>query len=163
MPLLIDGNNLAHAMGTELAPIGRDALCEMLSRLAARGEQICVVFDGRVPPDPQVAQLEQYDVEVVFSGRKKADQLVVERIAANTAPRRLVVVSSDREIRRAARRRRCRGMTSDQFADVLFRAARNDRTRPPSEPPEKRRGLTPEQTKAWLREFKLDDPDERNS
>ncbi len=161
MPLLIDGNNLMYALGTPEMPVDRAELCELLSPLAARERDICVVFDGRTPQEPNARYFAECGMEVIFSGLAKADGIILQRISASTAPRRLTVVSSDREIRREARRRRCKSLRSDEFADVLYRAADREARRPPPEPPEKRHGLTSAQTRAWLREFGLADPDDR--
>ena len=68
------------------------------------------------------------------------------------------MVSTDRVIRKAARRRRCRISLSEQFAEALLDGARRA-SQPPAlgEPPEKRAGLTEEQSQEWLREFQIDD------
>ena len=119
MPFLIDGNNLMPAQG-EIGPeIGRQGLCERLERLAERGERICVVFDGPPPPEPTLRGLAELHVEAIFASPRTADEIILERISADSAPRRLVVVSTDREIRQAARRRRCPARTSQEFARML--------------------------------------------
>lgn len=66
--------------------------------------------------------------EVIYSGRSGSADDVIERIIdAHTAPRDLVVVSSDRRIKRAATRKRSRSIASDVFlAQVMA-----DRTRAP--------------------------------
>ena len=152
MPTLVDGNNLMHALAAAGAECSQSALCRMLGRLVDVGEPVCVVFDGPAPRPQLAEQLQDPRVESAYGGSRAADDVILERIAADTAPRRLTVVSTDREIRTAARKRRCNVVTSEQFVPILLRAA--ERPEPaPSEPPEKREGLTPEQTRAWLREF----------
>jgi len=138
------------------APAGRGGLCALLMELVTRGEKVCVVFDGPAPPESATAQVTEHGIDLAFSGHKSADELIVNRIATNTAPRRLTVVSTDREIRRAGRKRRCKVQTSEEFARSLLRAARPVEKRKPLEPREKRHGLSPQQTQAWLREFDLD-------
>ncbi|KPK80530.1 MAG: hypothetical protein AMJ81_11950 [Phycisphaerae bacterium SM23_33] len=113
-----------------------------------------VVFDGRPPEQAEQAGGER--IEVHYSGRRNADEIIAEHIAANTAPRRLTVVSTDREIRRAARRRRCKTQSSEEYAAALIRAMDRPGKPRPAEPPEKRHGLTAEQTEAWLKELQLD-------
>ena len=157
VPYLIDGNNLMYALHEAGAPVGQEGLCALLRELASSGEKVCVVFDGPSPPEAATAEITEHGVEVAFSGRKIADELIVQRIATNTAPRRLTVVSTDREIRRAGRKRRCKIVLSEQFAQALLRAARPAGRAAPAEPREKRHGLDPQQAQAWLREFGLDD------
>lgn len=115
-----------------------------------------VVFDGGPPPEPAAEPAADDRIEVHYSGRRNADEIIAEHIAANTAPRRLTVVSTDHEIRRAARRRRCKTQSSEEFAAGLMRAMDRPRKPRPAEPPEKRLGLTAEQTEAWLKELQLD-------
>jgi hypothetical protein len=93
-------------------------------------------------------------VRVTYSGSATADDALIAILAADSAARRLVVVSTDREIQAAARRRRAKPVRSDEFwAQVQRDLARPDRV--PLEPPEKRAGLTPAEGAAWLRELGL--------
>jgi predicted RNA-binding protein with PIN domain len=153
MPFLIDGNNLMHA----LAEASQGRLCDMLEVLARRGEQVCVVFDGAPPEAPLPTPGGEQRVEVVFASPRTADDVIADRIAASSAPRRLTVVSTDRQLRKCGRRRRCKVVTSAAFARLLLREISTPRESQPAEPPEKRLGLTKEQTRAWLREFDLED------
>ena len=157
--LLIDGNNLMHALRKAGADAGRGMLCRLLGDLPAGRERVCVVFDGPPPSRDLAGQLSGDRIEVHYSGPRKADEIIAEEIAADSAPRRLTVVSTDRQVRRQARRRRCRVRLSEEFAELLLRGRP---ARPPAaEPPEKRRGLTPEQTEAWMRELQLDNVETR--
>jgi len=156
MPYLIDGNNLMFALAEAGRDVGREGLCKLLAPLARRGERVQVIFDGAPPPAGHSLQIEQTGVAVTYAGAREADEILLERIAADSAPRRLTVVSTDREIRAAGRKRRCRIIRSQEFARMLVRldeaieSARNAR---PSEPAEKRTGLSDEQTRQWLKEF----------
>ncbi len=152
MPVMIDGNNLLHAWANVEGSIGRGELCALLGRL---GDRVSVVFDGPPPPDGVRNQIELTSVEAFFAAPKSADDIILQWIAEDTAPRRLTLVSSDRELRRAARRRRCRVYTSQQFV-ALLRRVLDEPADPPSEPTEKRNGLAPEQTRKWLQEFGFD-------
>ncbi len=159
MPYLIDGNNLAYALASAGRDFGRLTLCELLACLDKTPARICVVFDGPAPPAQLARQIEQTGVVIRYSGSRKADDIIVELIAENSAPRRLVVVSTDREIRQAARRRRCVGVTSEDFASELSAIVeRNTRRsqRSHDEPKEKHRGLSAKQSKYWLDQFKID-------
>jgi len=145
-----------HALRKVGVEVGRGGLCRLLGELASDGEKVCVVFDGRSPDAGLADPVEDSRITVIYSGRRSADAVICEHIAADTAPRRLTVVSTDRQIRKAGRRRRCKLATSEEFAESLLRPLRRaDRPRR-TEPPEKRRGLTPEQARSWLRELDLD-------
>ena len=163
MPVLIDGYNLLHVARRldEEGDFGRQQLCHMLGRWAGlTRQQVMVVFDGTQPSEGLGEQLHGRGVDVSYSGGgRTADQEIIERIAASTAPRRLTVVSSDRVIRRAAKRRRCVSVDSASFLEtVLRRLVQAPRPRP--EPPEKRAGLQPGETDEWLRLFRYDQDDE---
>jgi predicted RNA-binding protein with PIN domain len=158
MPYLIDGNNLMHAAAERGLPADRLGLCEVLAELLLRaGERVAVIFDGPEPSASEARAIDRTGIEVAYSGHKAADRLILAAIGADTAPRRLTVVSTDREIRSAARKRRCRCVTSEDFAVELRRSRNGD---PPSdkssEPDEKRQGLSEEQTRKWLEEFGFD-------
>lgn len=165
MPVLVDGNNLIYAARqvdpTDLL-IGRSLLCAKLGHWARRRrERVHVVFDGPRPDEPLAQQIGDPALTVTYSGRGvSADRRIHELIAADSAPRRLVVVSSDREVMAAARRRDARPVRADDFWRIVLA----DLARPepqPLEPPEKREGLAPEQTEEWLRDFGLGDAGQR--
>jgi hypothetical protein len=158
MPVLIDGNNLLHAVAEAGLAVERVDLCRLLGELLAGDEKVHVVFDGHRPDRPEDEQLRRSGVRVTFSRDAEADDVVMSLIARSSAPRRLEVVSTDAEIRQAARRRRCRVTRSDDYAKRLRGLLRrkNAPDEPP-EPPEKRHGLDPEQRRRWMREFGLGD------
>ncbi len=157
MAYLVDGNNLMHALIGERGGPGRQGLVSLLAALVERGERVHVVFDGPPPPEGMRRQIASSGVRVSYSRSRTADDLLAELIAADSGPRELVVVSSDREVRRSARRRRCHTRTSESFAKTLRSAAgRSPGQGRSSEPPEKTAGLSPEQTAEWLREFGID-------
>ncbi|MFW6032614.1 MAG: hypothetical protein ACOCTI_04490, partial [Phycisphaeraceae bacterium] len=72
---------------------------------------------------------------------------------ADSAPRRLIVVSSDHAVRRAARRRRATSWTSEQFLHEL--SIRLSTPPPEPAPPVKRRpgDMPPEEVDRWLERF----------
>lgn len=157
MPLLIDGNNLLYAAreleDPQLAP-GRALLCARLSEWASRrGQRIHVVFDGPTPARGFAEQIQADMLVVEYSGASSADTVLIERLEENSAPRRLLVVSTDGVVQKAARRRQATAVRADEF----WRQLRKDlarRPQPPSpEPLEKRHGLSHSQTEEWLREF----------
>ena len=157
MPFLVDGNNLMHALHDVGVDVGRAGLAKRLAQLARTGQRVCVVYDG--PSRPLPPEVKAAGLEIVFSGRGKADGIIIDRIKSDTAPRRLTVVSSDRQIRAAARRRRCRSVTSQDFAGELRRAIERAQPRRRTEPREKHKGLAddPRETQRWIREMGLED------
>lgn len=159
MPYLIDGNNLIFAL-MEVGPeVDRVGLCELLAALAAAGERVRVVFDGPPPEHPASQRLADTGVAASFCPGSSADDEIIDRLNADSAPRLLTVVSSDRRIRKAATRRKCKSVRSEDFAKALsqmLRVAGQPRPADKAEPQEKRKGLTPEQTRRWLAEFGLD-------
>lgn len=159
MPVIIDGYNLLHAARgyDEDGDLGRGQLCQLLGRWGRAAQQeVLVVFDGSAPPEPLGRQLHGVGIEVIYSGPgRSADDLVVERIDASSAPRRLVVVSSDRQVRRGARRRRCPQVHSADFFEQVLRVLASGR-RSESEPAEKRTGPAPEDVDEWLGRFGYD-------
>lgn len=169
MPVLIDGNNLLFAAidSDPDRPIGRSKLCQVLGEWARRRvEQVEIVFDGPAPPAGLASQIGDPDVSVRFSGKGvKADAVIIDIINQHSAPRRLLVVSSDREIAHAARRRKAVPVRADEFwTRVQEGVARDERRRAPLRP---KRDPAPDLRQVdWLREFgfsKEPDPDDSDS
>ncbi len=156
--ILIDGTNLLWAIRE--VPDDREIttevqLCGVLDRyFALTGEDGEVIFDGAGPADTSIFGGVTH-FEIFFSGfNKDADSVIEEKILANSAPRRLTVVSSDRRLRVAAAARKAAALKADLFWNgVLKELARK---RPKSrEPQEKRDGLTEGETDKWLDVFGL--------
>ena len=162
-----------HDVGLE---VGRGGLCRLMGRFANEGstvpardaahlkpvppKKVRVVFDGAPPYGPLAEQIHDERIDVKYAAGRTADDVIIEYISADSAPRGLTVVSTDHEIRAAARRRRCKTETSEDFAKTLVRMLERSRrtsTRQSAEPPEKSVGLTPEQTRAWLRELNVEE------
>ena len=169
MPVLIDGNNLLHAALAKEPerPPSRSTLCRLLGLWSRRsGEKVSIIFDGPAPNRMLIEQISDSNVDVSYSGGGvQADEVLENAIKTDSAPRRLLVVSTDREVANNARRRRAKTIRSADFWEKLI----NDlaRQKPePLEPPEKMRGITPTETQRWFRELGLDeelpDTDSRN-
>jgi predicted RNA-binding protein with PIN domain len=140
MPVLIDGNNLMFAAQDTGDPdhvIGRSGLCDALGEWARRSrERVHVVFDGPAPSAALAQQIAHAAIRVSYSGAGvTADDVIEEILDSDSAARRLLVVSSDRAIRAAARRRRARDMRSDEFWALVLR----DLARKPRESVENRK------------------------
>ena len=80
-------------------------LVERLARYArANSDTVTVVFDGR--PLPDLSEGEHEGVEVLYAahgGRDAADDRIVELVRDATHPEALLIVTSDRELRRRVR------------------------------------------------------------
>ena len=159
MPLVVDTFNVLHTEGVlppELAGVDIGGLMALIQQSRYDREPAVLVCDGRRPPDaPRPAT--DGTIRLRFSGPGRiADELIMGMIRRSTAPRRLIVVSSDREIRRAARARRCRVLTSEDFLQHLARdvTARRNRRSTAGEVPA---SLATLDRAYWIREFGLED------
>ena len=127
MPLLIDGHNLIGQIpGLSLAdPDDEGDLVMLLRRYttARRGRKVVVVFDHGVYGHPQT--LDGYGVSCHFArSPQDADAQLIKRIRALKKPRDWTLVTSDRQVVRAAEDCGVRVISSHAFARQLLAAAR---------------------------------------
>jgi hypothetical protein len=127
--VIIDGYNLMHALGMTRSRYrpGEFHRCrqQMLRYLAdhltlAERSRATIVFDAKdAPPNrPDHATFEELTVQ--FSRETgDADALIEEMIAAHSAPKQILIVSSDHRLQKAIRLRRGRSIDSDQFETKL--------------------------------------------
>ncbi len=159
MPLIVDGYNLLrYIQGSdeEFMGLNEAGLCRFISQYVSQlRERGHVYFDGTGPRDKsELGGLP--GVEVYFSGPdREADDLIEQKIEDNTAPRRLVVVSSDRRIATAAKRRKAVAVRSDVF--WMGMVSQLESYRPASEPREKRSGISEIETDQWMDCFGIED------
>jgi predicted RNA-binding protein with PIN domain len=163
MSLLIDGYNLLHASG--ILPRGRGPGGLERARLAllnflveslepAELARAAIVFDA-----PETARGRPYEqvhrgLKVYFArGPEGADERIEELIRLDNAPRRLVVVSSDHRLHRAARRRRATPVDSDVWHRQLV--ARRFARPGPAAAPAKPVGKA-DDVDYWLAQFGVD-------
>jgi uncharacterized protein len=163
MSLLIDGYNLLHIsgiLGRGVGPGGlHGARLAMLNFLAesldpADLPRTIVVFDSNDAPWGLPQRMTHRGIAVRFAAKyPSADEMLEELIRADSTPRRLVVVSSDHRIQRAARRRRAKAVDSDVWYRELLRLRQSQRenatlaTAKPAAP------LLTEDVEYWLRQF----------
>jgi uncharacterized protein len=163
MSILIDGYNLLNATGIVGRGRGPGGLersrLALLNFLAASLDpeglpRTTVVFDAQDSPPGLPRSLEHRGLAVRFAARDgSADELIGELIRADSAPRQLVVVSSDHAVQRAARRRRATAVDSEVWYDELVRARRR-RAAAESDVPERPAvPLLTEDVDYWLRQF----------
>jgi len=149
VPFLIDGHNLIGQIpGMSLAdPHDEARLVERLKSYMARHSKRCVVvFDAGLPGGPS-RQLSTSSVQVIFAhGGTTADAILLERIREIKDPGSWTVISADRAITEAARRRRMRIIPPAEFAQGL-----EGPYVPDDDNPNPR--LTPDEIDEWLRMF----------
>jgi predicted RNA-binding protein with PIN domain len=171
MNLLIDGYNVLFAAGLVPRGIGpgilqraRRALVNYLLRHLPE-EQIrrtTIVFDAKEAPPAARSQESYRGLRVIFArDHVEADDLIEHLIRRESAPRQLLVVTSDLRLRVAARRRRAQAMKSEDWLDQI----EDDATRHSlssdaghTQPADLRlpTNLTEQEVAAWLDEFELD-------
>lgn len=157
---IVDGNNLLwalHERFEEREIASEIDLCRVLSRyFSLTAEEGQVVFDGAGP-----TRKDDFDsvanIEIIFAGfHKDSDTIIEEKIKANTAPRRLTVVSSDRRLRKAAAARKAVAVKSEDFWEEVQKELRRKKPRK-KEPRGKQEGLTEGETQQWMDLFGLDE------
>ena len=155
---IIDGHNLLHSIHKEdphSGPIRDVQLCWIVGRylkqISQTGE---IIFDGTGPRDKSGFD-NISNLEVFFAGLgTDADTVIEDKIGANTAPRRLTIVSSDRRLRKAARARKAISVKSEVFWNNIQKQLSRKKTA--KEPAAKRRGISDGETKQWLEYFGLE-------
>ncbi|HIA18265.1 MAG TPA: hypothetical protein EYN70_02400 [Planctomycetaceae bacterium] len=162
--LLIDGYNLLYA--TDITGQGRDAGTLQAARQALLDflvdslrsnllERTVIVFDAKNPPPGLPRRVKQAGLLIHYAtGFPNADELLKQYLEIHTAPRQVLVVSSDHEVQRAARRRRAGFIDSDAWYRKLL-AQRNHPENPdlqlasekPTNPP------SAAEVQEWLEQF----------
>ncbi len=155
---IIDGHNLLHSIhkeGTDSGSISDVGLCRIVGRyLKQIGQSGAIIFDGTGPRDKSGFD-DISNLEVFFAGLgTDADTVIEDKITASTAPKRLIIVSSDRRLRKAARTRKAISVKSEVFWNSIQKQLSRKKTI--KEPTAKRQGLTDGETKQWLEFFGLE-------
>ena len=155
---IIDGHNLLHFIqkaSEDFGSITDVRLCRVIGRyLKLTGEKGKIIFDGTGPQDKSGFD-NISNLEVFFAGlRRDADTVIEDKIKTSTAPKRLTIVSSDRRLRDAARKRKATVVKSEVFWDNLRKQLARKKTI--TEPIGKRRGLSDGETEQWLKFFGLE-------
>ena len=165
--LLVDCYNVLRAdLPPQMGRTDEAGLCRAIIRSrwagpgggSGTGSTVMVVADGVVKP--MGARVSPVDgVELVYSGPgRSADAVIIEAVRTHPSPKRLTVVSSDREIRDAARRRRARDVPSDDFLRMLDRDLRLGVRRPATKAARPDvRPLAADEVDAWLDVFGVSD------
>ncbi|WP_166821466.1 NYN domain-containing protein [Thalassoroseus pseudoceratinae] len=174
--VIIDGYNLMHAAGFakhRYGPGGLERAREQFLRALVgmvtpeMQPRTTVVFDAFDSPGNDQRKSRRESVTVVFAGAGgDADSLIETLIAEHSAPRQVRVVSDDRRLKRAARKRKARPWSSLDYWEKLVEHA-DRRSRLPQESevaPEKYEGQpAPAEVRHWLNIFGAIFPSSRKS
>lgn len=157
MRFLLDGYNLMHFLGLvrprskKSLERSRADLQEWLRRVhGPRVGDVTLVFDGRQFDGAQPAALVDHGLRVQFSQGEPADDLIAEMIGDERRPKQMTVVSNDRRVQEAAKRRRCLAWSCGEYVDWVLDSG----LEPPKPPREAEKTPdTPEEQERWRREF----------
>jgi uncharacterized protein len=159
MRFLIDGYNLMHAMGLLNGPVGphglakaRAALFGRLAAVHADIHAVTVVLDARGALAGADEEDTRGPLEICYTLREEADDFIERRIAHDSAPARLVVVSNDHRLRDAAKRRGCDSWSCGDYVDWLDRTQR-ERLRVKTAEPDKPASMSDIEKKSWQEIF----------
>lgn len=150
--LLIDTSNVLHAIGVlpeHLKGVDVPALARLISTSRYGKRRAVLVSDGvgprasasggdggggaeaLKPVNTAPSGKEIAGLDVVYAGAdREADDVIELLIARDSAPRRLLVVSTDRRLVQAARRRRAQSITSQVFLRHLASDADKPKAKP---------------------------------
>lgn len=154
MRLLVDTFNVLHVTGV-LPPglAGPDVagLAALVASSRWAEAHVTLVCDG--PPPSNNPQKLPAKIRAIYSGQVEADEILERLLADSSAPNRLLVVSSDRRVRRAAKRRGAKDLDAVTFLRVLLQDRRQGR----GQPGEIHRPATlrPGEVETWRSEFEL--------
>jgi predicted RNA-binding protein with PIN domain len=156
--LLVDAYNVLHVTGVlppELSGLEAPDLADLVAASRWGRHQAVLVCDGTKPKDVRAA--ERGHVRVSYAGGGASADAAIERMLEESShPRRITVVTNDRAVQRAARRRGASVLGAEAFLRQLaLDAARAPRTRRAVA----RRDpgpLTDRQVDAWLRYFGIE-------
>jgi len=172
MGTIVDGYNvifaeeeLAEYMRAGLLEEARNGLISLLTCFQAlSGDPVTVVFDGSVgfgmPAEGRDG------VRILYSrSPEKADHVIRNLIEKDPNPKKLMVVSTDREIRSAAKARRAHPVIAESFLNELARVlTKAEDDAPPPEPGEKYgQPISPAELRHWMEVFGQDDEDPQAS
>ena len=155
MPLVIDTYNVLHVTGVlpgELAVGEPEGLARLIEASRFAAEAVWLVCDGVPRGASRVGR-------IVIEGagpRRKADDHIADIVGRSSAPRRVMVVTSDRELSRRVRGRGAEVVRSEEFLAMLAEDARRARPRRKA-PPDPRRSvpLDDREVAGWMAVFRI--------
>jgi predicted RNA-binding protein with PIN domain len=171
MRYLIDGYNLAHAMGLlrgRVAPAAvevarRSLLVHLLEYHHREPGNVTVVFDASRAPPGTADRLDYQGIHVLNALHEQADDLIEDLIHREPQPRQLTVVSDDRRLKDAARHRQCVALGCfDYLEKVQYAPPQVPLVKRPAEGNDKPPELSAEEVQEWCRQFGVtEEPEDR--
>lgn len=132
---------------------GRDvaALARLITASRFGANSVHLICDGTPPSGHDGAhEFTASGARITYAGAgKEADALIEDLIKRSSAPTRMIVVSSDRRIQRAARRRRAVPLSSQRFLALVV-SSRGSEGQEGSPRPEQ---ISSDEIHHWLEEF----------
>ncbi len=126
---IIDGYNLMHSVGYARERYGQGGLERSRNRLLRflvnrldleERRRTTIVFDARTIPFEGSREQKLEEMTILFNeAGSDADTLIEELILEHSAPKQLEVVSGDRRLQRAIKRRKGVVVESEDFARLL--------------------------------------------
>lgn len=157
MGIIIDGYNVLHC--THILPgpyamMNPYQLGALLAQSRWRSGKIILVCDGNPPPNPFMEE-DTGSAQLIFTGKRlDADTLIERLIEQEDGVRELIVVSNDRRIQRAAKRRKATPLPSEVFLHMLM----SDIER--GQPGGSEKPLEVHDRDEWLKEFELENEED---
>jgi predicted RNA-binding protein with PIN domain len=159
---LIDGYNLLFAyLGvppsrklSKALERARRRLLELLrSGHIEQPGDVTVIFDAAHAPPGAPAELDHHGIHVAFAvHHERADDLIETLIRQTSTPRQLTVVTDDRRIQQAARRRHCTVRGCADYLEALERSS-PERSSKPEPSAAKPQTVSGEDMQHWLGAF----------
>ena len=158
MHYLIDGYNLLHHAGrllgkrhANLEAARLDLLRLLHGRFGKSADRITAVFDARRAPGNVPDAEDYFGIEVRFTRFEEADDLIESIIRKVSNPQQLSIVSNDRRIKEAARRRSCAVVECVEFWELLLARPKDEPKR--AVPESERPAMTSQEIDDWVKEF----------
>jgi len=150
MPYLVDGNNLAHALGLACEGLAdREATARIVASFCrSRGARAVIVFDGGAPPGSLNSKTTGR-VSLLYSGSRSADDVILRLVSESKTPRDFTVVTSDKSLGDKARHRGASTERAHEFSRRLGPKTAGGDAGEGKTPPRE----TPDEINAWLAVF----------
>jgi len=150
MPYLVDGHNLIPKVGLRLDSFDDEmelvAILQEFARLHRR--QVEVYFDGAPAGQAGTRSLGTVKAHFVRAGTT-ADTAIARRLKRmGRSAKNWTVVSSDREVKTAARSAHAAALSSEEFAQMLYQTPRGETNKPAAD-----RKVSPGEVDEWLKIF----------
>ncbi len=156
MIVVVDTYNVLHVVGVlppELAGIDVSGLAQLIEASRYSEHRVELICDGSPHLANQTTGHRLITPRYAGTGRE-ADDLIAALVAESSAPKRLLVVSSDQWVLRQARKRRCRTLTSELFLEHLVHDATSTNPQTNARKPDT---LPSAEVARWMDEFSITD------